>query len=241
MNIVGLHEVSQAQVPGRVEAAKAIEMLKESDSDRLATMTDTIKTTIAEGFYQILMLSKQYESDDKLLQTYTREGLPEVKHFKREKINPGMRVTAMMSTGLARSATARQEQLMLMWQNRIITDPELMAELMQMPFPSFAAPKAYDMRLARNENLEMAKGIAITPNSWDDHGIHVREHNDFRKTQDFLKLDDESKQKFEFHVQGHESLMIQEMTKAAKMNQLAAAGMPQGAPQPEPDGGPPPQ
>jgi hypothetical protein len=32
MNIVGLHEVSQGQVPGRVEAAKAIAELKDSDT-----------------------------------------------------------------------------------------------------------------------------------------------------------------------------------------------------------------
>jgi hypothetical protein len=31
-NVVGLHEVSQGQVPGRVEAAKAIELREESDT-----------------------------------------------------------------------------------------------------------------------------------------------------------------------------------------------------------------
>jgi hypothetical protein len=235
MNIVGLHEVSQAQVPGRVEAAKAIEMLRESDDERTATMTDTIKAAISEGFYQIIRLAQQYEKSSRLVAVYSREGLPEVKHFKGSMVDPGMRVRASMGTGLARSKAARQEQLMTMWQNKIITDPELMAELMDVPIPSFANARAYDQRLARNENLVMAKGEAVVPNSWDDHMIHTREHNDYRKTTEYLKLGKEGKQVFEFHVQQHEGLMIQQLAKQAKMQQLAAA-----ATQP-PGGGPPPQ
>ncbi len=221
MHIVGLHEVSQAQVPGRVEAAKAIEMLKESDGDRQSTMLDTISSSIAEGFFQILMLAKQFVKEDVLVQTYSREGLPEVRHFKAASIKAGMRVQTTMGTGLARSRAARQDQLLNLWQQRIITDPELMAELMEVPFPSFAAPKARDMRLARNENIEMAKGNAITPNSWDDHTIHLREHNEYRKTQEFLALEGDTKTKFEYHATTHEQLQEQVLARQVRLAQIA--------------------
>lgn len=242
MHIVGLHEVSQAQVPGRVEAAKAIEMLKESDADRQQTMLETIDWSIAEGFWHVLWLGKQYESPNKVLQVYSREGLPEVKHWKAEAIKPGMRVRVVTGTGLARSRAARQDQLMNMWQNRIITDPETMAELMEMPFPSFAQPTMLDMRLARNENLEIAKGTAVTPNSWDDHAIHLREHNNYRKTQDFLTSSEDVKKKFEYHCQLHDKLLdgqlAQQLQRAAASQAAAQAGFPQFAqPTPMPDAG----
>ncbi len=217
MHIVGLHEVSGGQVPGRVEAAKAIEMLKESDADRLSTMLDTIAAAISVGGYQQLQLAKQFVKETVLVQTYSREGLPEVQHFKASNMKDGMRVQVTMGTGLARSRAARQDQLMNMWQQGIIRDPQLMAELMEVPFPSFAEPRARDLRLARNENMVMAKGESITPNSWDDHAIHLREHNDYRKSQEFLTLSEDSKIKFEYHCTHHETFEEAVLGRQAKL------------------------
>lgn len=221
MHIVGLHEVSQAQVPGRVEAAKAIEMLKEADAGRQSELLRTIKLTISEGYWQCLMLAKQYVPGEIILQSYSREGMPEVMRFKAQSIKEGMRVQVTMGTGLARSRAARQDQLMLMWQNQIITDPETLAELLEVPVPTLVSNKAFDIRLARNENYEMhSKSTAITPNSWDDHEVHIREHNNYRKTQEFLTLSDDQKQKFEYHVSTHETLQTEQLVKMAR-NQAA--------------------
>ena len=216
MHVVGLHEVSQAQVPGRVEAAKAIEMLKEADAGRQSELLRTIKMTISEGFWQCLMLAKQYVTEEQILQTYSREGMPEVKRFKSENIKPGIRIQVTMGTGLARSRAARQDQLMLMWENQIIQDPEVMAELLEVPVPTFVSGKVFDIRLARSENYEMQQGTAITPNSWDDHEIHLREHNNYRKTQEFLLLPTETKQMFEYHCQSHETLQTDQLVKMAR-------------------------
>jgi hypothetical protein len=224
MHIVGLHEVSQAQVPGRVEAAKAIEMLKEADADRLAVMLDMIAASISEGGLHQLMLAKQFVKEDVIVATYSREGVPEVKRFKAGDIKDSVSVNVTMGTGLARSRAARQDQLMNLWQNQIITDPALMAELMEVPFPSFADPRARDKRLAMNENYVLASGQAVTPNSWDNHAIHLDEHNDYRKTQEFLALPVGAKQRFEAHCQLHEQMQESQIAKQA---QLQAALQPQ--------------
>lgn len=229
MHIVGQREVSQGQVPGRVEAAKAIELLKEADESRYKSMLDTIDASIAEGWYQILMLAKQYEKTETLLQTYSKEGLPEVRAFKKERIAPGMRIKVVRGNGLGKTRAARHDTLLNLWEKQIITDPELMAELMEVPFPSFAAPKALDLRLARNENLELARGQAVVPNSWDDHAIHLREHNDYRKTQEYLVLDQEAKNRFEHHCSVHDTLQRGELMKQAQLAMLAQGAMP-GAP-----------
>lgn len=228
MNVVGQHEVSQAQVPGRVEAAKAIELLKESDVSRLTELRRTMKAAIGEGMWQVLMLAKQYEREEIIIQTYSREGVPEVRRFKTDKWKPGMRVITTMGTGLARSRAARQEQLMLWWQNGLIQDPELVAELMEIPVPTLIPTKAADIRLARNENYELAKDTAIEPNSWDDHDLHIREHNNFRKTAEYVELGKDEKLKFEHHVQRHEALHIDQLQKLVQKQQLVAAATGQG-------------
>lgn len=223
MDVVGLHEVSNAQVPGRVEAAKAIEMLKESDDGRLAEMLRTIKNSIAVGFYQQLCLARQFGTTEMMAMTYSKEGIPEVRRFRKESLQPGMRVNVTMGTGLARSRAARQDQLMLLWQNQIIQDKELMAELMDLPVSSVSPSNSFAIRLARNENYTMADGTPVTPNSWDNHDIHRREHNDYRMTQEFLELDEKHKSMFEFHVTMHDELQVQQLGKQLNIQRLAAA------------------
>jgi hypothetical protein len=99
------------------------------------------------------------------------------------------------------------------------------------PLPTMIPHKAHDIRLARNENLDIAKGIAIEPNSWDNHDIHIREHNNFRKTAEYVALSEDAKTKFEHHVSRHEDLRIVELEKMLQMRQLlmAAGGDEEGA------------
>jgi hypothetical protein len=236
-DVVGQHEVSQAQVPGRVEAAKAIELLRESDDSHLAELLRTIRQSTSQGFWQCLMLAKQFTPDEQIVQTYSREGMPEVKRFKAELVKPGMRVTVTMGTGLARSRAARADAALNMWQQGIIQDPETMAEILELPVGTIAPQRAFDIRLARNENLLIASGesrdggagTAVKPNSWDAHDIHLREHNNYRKTAEYEALPGDVKAKFEFHCQTHEVMQLQELMKEAKKQAvLQGAVMPPG-------------
>lgn len=239
-DIAGQHETSQGRVPGRVEAARAIELLKQADDSHLAELQRTIAASLSDGYWQALMLAKQYGPESTIVQSYSREGIPEVRRFLKEEIKPGMRVRVMMGTGLATTRAARQDQAMMLWQNQIITDPEVMADLMDIPVGTLTPQKVFDVREARNENLMIAEGTddegkpgtPIVPNSWDEHDIHIREHNNYRKTAEFQNLPTEVKQKFEFHVQSHKTMRLEvlkeQMEEQAVMAQ--AAGMGQGPP-----------
>lgn len=226
MHIVGQHEVSQGQVPGRVEAAKAIEMLKDSDANALSHLRKTIRRSNSDGWYMTLCLAKQYEKPEVMVTAYSREGVAEVKRFKAGELKPGFRIRTTMTTGLARSRAARQDLLMRLWDSKVITDAELMADLMDVPAAHFVAHKAADVRLAKNENYELAKGVAIVPNSWDEHGLHLREHNTYRKTSEFMQLDIDTKQKFEHHCQEHRTLLKVQLKEQVELAMIAQGGQP---------------
>lgn len=232
----GVRGVSQGEAPGRVDSARALEMLKTPDTERLAELSRTIKTSISNGFWMLLMLAKQYVKEEQIVQTYSREGLPEVVRFKSENVQPGMRVRVTQTTGLSRNRSERQQQLLELWQNQVITDPETFAELMEVPVSTFSPQIAMDIRLARNENLTMAEGTPIVPNSWDNHGIHLREHNNFRKTEEFLTLPTKVKTMFEAHCDWHDMMEVQQLQKQA-MKMAAAQGMVAGAPAPGQEAG----
>lgn len=228
-DVVGLHEISQGQVPGRVEAARAIETLKEADTSRLAELERTIKSSVSEGFWQVLMLTQQYGNAKEVVQTYSAEGMPETKELLTRKIKPGMRVRVTMGTGLARSRVAREQQVAQWWQDGVIQDPEILANMLDIPLSRFVPQRDFDIRLARNENLLMAKGTPIKPNSWDEHMIHLREHNNFRKTGEFEALPTKTKTKWEFHCQTHEQLMMEKLVKDAQMQAVMQGAVPQPA------------
>lgn len=228
MDSVGQHEVSQAQVPGRVEAAKAIEMLLNQDANALSTMRECLSAANSEGWYLALEYAREFETAEKMVMAYTREGVPEVKQFRAGTLKPGFRIRTSMATGLAKGRAARQDQLIRLWELKIITDPKMMAELMDLPLPSVMADKAEDVRQARNENLEMAAGHAISPRSWDDHAEHLIQHNRYRKTAEWRALPEREKTLFEYHCTRHEDLLLVAAAKQAKLAMILQGGMPPG-------------
>ncbi|MGZ6570462.1 MAG: portal protein [Solirubrobacteraceae bacterium] len=223
MDVAGSHEVSQAQVPGRVDSAKAIELLKEDDNGRAQELLRTIRKSISIGYWQQLRLAQQFGDEEVIFQAYSREGFPETHRLMTTKLDAGMRIRVTMGTGLSSSRAARQEQLFNLWDQGIITDREIMAELLDLPISSVSPSNAFDIRTARNENLTIAGGIAVTPNSWDNHEIHLREHNDYRKTVDYQMLDENTKNMFEMHCELHDQLEIQQLGKQLQKQSMAAA------------------
>jgi hypothetical protein len=236
MHVMGQREVSNAQVPGRVEAAKAIELLKEADAGALQVLRGTIKASNDIGWYQQLQNARQFQTVPDMVTSYSKEGIPEVKHFKAGDMKPGFRIKTTMTTALARSRSNRQDLLIRLWDSKAITDPEVMADMLEMPLPNTLSDKADDVMLARNENLKIAAGEAIEPNSWDDHTIHLRELNSWRKTSEYLSSSPDVKQKAEHHAQRHEALEEIQLARQAKLQMIAQGGQP--PTQEPPAGGP---
>jgi hypothetical protein len=94
---------------------------------------------------------------------------------------------------------------------------------LKVPIASVSPDNARDIRLARNESFTIAEGVPTQANSWDNHDIHIREHNNYRKTVEFQRLPMQTKQMFEFHVQQHKQLRIQMLGEELQSQELAAA------------------
>ena len=226
MHTIGQREVSNAQVPGRVEAAKAIELLKEADADALAVMRKTINVTNTQGWYHAVQLARTFQRKADVVVTYSKEGIPEVEHFMAGKMKPGFRIRTSQTTALARSRANRQDLLVRLWDSKVIQDPEVMADLLDMPMPNTLSARAEDIMRSRNENYTLAKGEAVDANSWDDHATHLQEHNRYRKSSEYQALDGEAKSRFEFHCTRHETLQEVQVARQAKLQLIAQGGQP---------------
>ncbi len=106
-----------------------------------------------------------------------------------------------------------------------------------------------DVGRARRENHHMALNHPRIPEDWDDHAIHIKEHNVFRMGARYDALGVDEKELFSLHVQAHETLAAEEAGKAqmrANEGGMALAGAPtsDGAvaePEVDPNAPPPPE
>lgn len=65
--------------------------------------------------------------------------------------------------------------------------------------------------------------LIVSTNTWDNHEAHILYHNNYRKSQAFEMLPEETRQLFEAHVQEHIAAMGME---SVTMQPRAAAGLP---------------
>jgi len=166
---------------------------------------------------------RQFGTPKTVFVTYSREGFPEVKQLWTRQIDPAIQVRVTMQGGIGQSRAAREDRWMTMWSQGIITDPHVMAELMDVPISTISPDNAFDIRQQRNENLTMAMGKFIKPASWENHEIHLRELNNYRKTSEYRRSSDRIKQMLEAHAQLHEQLWSFQLGKLLQIQRMAAA------------------
>jgi hypothetical protein len=68
-----------------------------------------------------------------------------------------------------------------------------------------------DVDRARRENAHFGLGRQSVPYSWDNHKVHIEEHNKFRKTVDYEMLSDEDKEMIAEHIQAHATMSAREI------------------------------
>lgn len=97
----------------------------------------------------------------------------------------------------------------------------------------FGTTSEPDPMTGMDQEIPLQPPLIVPVNTWDNHKIHVVEHNNFRKGQAFESLPDEIKTIFEAHVQAHLAAIGVEMM---SQNPEIAAGLPPGSIPPPPGG-----
>lgn len=235
-DIAGLHAVSQGDAPGRVDSAKALELLRNEDLTRLAVLNSTLDTAIGDGFGQILELARQFVGGTVVATTYTRDGMPEVHQWKAASSGRHT-VRVISAAAVPKTQAAKNEYYLSLWNARIVTDARRMCELLELPYAGSGSETEADVRQATNENILLAQGIACEANEWDDHETHVREHDAWRKTAAFDAASDDIRSKAAYHVQTHKDMEVAEAAKFAdeqrQLSEIGAAAAPSTAVDPQ--------
>ena len=224
MDISGIHEVSKGMSPGAGTAAAAIASLREADSTKLGPIVAGLERSVARVGKQVLGLVQQFWETPRLIRTWDGSSSNfTVETFKGADIPSAVDVRVVAGSALPRSPEQDRQSLLELWDRRVITDP--LAILDRMDIPNIGELRDIvnvDISQARREQKKFEEGdprLFPPAEEWHAHDIHIKEHDDWRKTEAFGMLPDEVRMAVAEHRTQHQQF-IQEAQARQMQEQL---------------------
>lgn len=255
-DLAGQHEVSQGGVPGRVESGQAIQLLQETDDSVMKDTVHSIQEALERGFWMCAANFVQFGSTERLIQTYDENGGIEVRKLMKDKIDLDFRVRVQVASSLPANIAGKWDRVLNLVQYQIIAPDEarkLLDLTVDEPSLDFTLK---DRKAARRENIRMGE----TPVDFDEetgsfsmdppppvptpqqnHDVHIFEHEEYMKTEEYENLHPWQQTVFQFHVETHRQLRLQRITQEAQVQlamQQAMAPPEEGDPNAGPPGAP---
>lgn len=148
-------------------------------------------------------------------------------------------VTPDLESMMPESRGERQSRIYTLWKEGALgdpADPEVRQRFLEMSrFPHLSRVARFgtvDAQTADQENGALLVGEPVPVLPFYDHAEHLRIHNKFRKTREYLKIDPMIRQAFDIHCQQHEMILaeqqMQAQMEAARQQAMMQGGAPGG-------------
>lgn len=223
-DISGQHEITKGQAPPGVTAATAISYLQEADDSKLANTVSSLEEGIERIGKHMLEIVQQFWDLPRTIRVVGGDGAYEAFTFSSQDISGNTDLNIQSGSAMPRSRAAKQSFIMQLGQMGWIQPDRALRYLDMAETGKLYEEMQRDVRQAQRENLKMMKGMQVPVNTWDEHMIHIQEHNDERKRQRFEEASDQIKVMFEQHVRTHQMSIQQQQMQAQQM----AGGVPPG-------------
>lgn len=201
------HEVSKGRTPPGVEAATAISYLQEEDDSKLSYTIASLEEAVEKVTRHFLSHVNEFWAAQRIVRVVGDNNQYESFMFSKADIkgNSDFRVEAGSAT--PRSTAAKQAFIMELGKMEWIPPQQALRYLNMAETGKLYEEMQLDTRQAQRENLRMSQGEMVLCNDFDNHQVHDIEHANFCKTQQFEKLDDQTKAQIMQHRQTHKQQM----------------------------------
>lgn len=207
-DISGVSEVSRGTVPRNIRSAAAMAYLLENDETRMNVLSRNWEEFIGKALNYALWLARQFYTVPRVLRVLGDNATWETMLFKASDVPIEADVRVEPGSTLPKSEIYQQEFLMQLWAAGVITDPRLLLRLTKFGnMEEIYNDMELDTQQAQRENNKMANGEPAQVEDYQNHAIHILEHNRFRKTVQYEELPPERKEVFRQHVAEHEAYM----------------------------------
>lgn len=210
-DISGQYEVTRGRTPPGVEAASAIAYLQEENDSRLHHTVASIEEAVQDIGRQLLSLCGQYWDIPRLVNVVGKTGLQEAMEFKGSDLNGNYDLRIESGSMAPRSRAARQAFITELMKMQVIDPAKGMRYLQMSETNAMFSEMQVDVRQVQRENLKLSAQpevdmetgipapIMVDINPFDDHMVHLLEHEKFMKSQEYEILPPENKEAFLQH------------------------------------------
>ena len=215
-DIMGVHDISRGDAPPNIESGYGLSILAEKDTTPVGRLTKE----------SALCWSKVASMSLQLYEAKAR------KNVERKAVirSPGQPARTVVWNGddfrgqtyamvpedaiLPRSRASQMEfakEMLAMYGPEFISPTTFMA-IAELPGQTdLVAAVSIDVDRARRENQQLLLGRQCVPREFDDHQLHISEHNKARKTPDYELMSPEDQEAFDDHIEAHYTLAAEEM------------------------------
>lgn len=225
---IGVHDISRGQAPANIESGLGLSVLAEQDD----TPTGKFAQTLADAFgdYATLVLRTLEEkvTEERTITLYEPGAkIAEKVRWTGESFEGQIIARVPYEAVAPMNDAARWARGLAMVDRQIIQGGRALAKYLDVEGANdFAAALDPQVEKARRENSQLALGEPCVPADFDNHQVHIEEHNDFRLSARYERLDEQARALVDMHVQAHSTLAAEEAAlQMARLNQGQAAAM----------------
>lgn len=244
-DILGVHDISRGVAPQGIESGVGLSVLVEQDTTPLGALTRELAYGWERFACLVLETYAAKVGDTRKARIKQPGGTPEVVEWDGTALAGQTVASVPMDAVMPRSRTALMAFAKELWDRKIIQDPQMFTKVADLPDQDDLI-EGLDSNAAKaqRENRDMAVGRIRVPRDFDDHAIHVKRHNDFRRSLRYETMPAEWQGYVDQHIQAHETMAAEEAglqqakmgvspalagaptaSEAAPLPQMAAAGM----------------
>lgn len=242
-DISGQHEISRGNTPSQVTAATAISYLQEQDDTLLAEILAGIEYGMACLGEHILSYVIDYWDQERMIKTAGKDESFDVIFLKGSALRGNKDVRVEAGSALPHSKAARQAFLMDLFKMGVFQqNPSEFLKILELRgIDKVIDNYKADIHQAQRENIKMALGNMVQINDFDEHELHLAEHNRYSKSEEYEMLPDQIKAIFIQHRTGHQQAIQVNQQYAARVQAMMGQQIPSpgvsGVPQQLPPGG----
>lgn len=212
-DLSGQYEVSKGRTPPGIEAASAIAYLQEENDGKLYHTVASIEEAVVDTGYRILNNVQEFWDEEKLIRVVSKNSSIEAFQFKGSDLKDNTDLRIESDSMAPKSRAARQAFITDLMKQGLIPAEKGLRYLHLNETNRLYEELQIDSKAAQRENYkmthiiepidEMGKLIVYPVNIWDNTEVHLNEHGNYIKSEEFELLPQERQKVIVNHYMLH--------------------------------------
>lgn len=242
-DLFSMHEVTHGTNKSDLRSGEMVELLREQDAHGMIPTHAVFEESLERVMRRVLRRIQAGYKTERMVKVLGKEDEWEVFAFKGADLRNNTDVRVVQQSTLPESKSARQSQVLRRFELGLYgdpADPEVRRHVMNMLEDAvvsdiYGDTKAEETYSRWENRLIVSANVTMQlVNAYDNHGLHLREHNHFRKSMEYQRIKVRNPEafaaleaKFERHVGMHRRFLQEQqeaqMRQQAEMERLLKA------------------